>query len=48
MLTAVSGNAWKRNIKVAVVGNYKVIVLYCSFSNTAHCVIVEVQFFVLG
>ena len=43
-LTAVSGNAWKRNIKVAVVGNYKVIVLYCSLSNTAHCIIVEVQF----
>ena len=33
-LTAFSG-AWKRNIKVAVVGNYKVIVLYCSLSNTA-------------
>ena len=44
LLTAVSGNAWKRNIKVAVVGNYKVIVLYCSLSNTAHCIIVEVQF----
>ena len=43
-LTAVSGNAWKRNIKVAVVGNYKVIVLYCSLSNTAHFIIVEVQF----
>ena len=43
-LTAVSGNAWKRNIKVAVVGNYKVIALYCSLSNTAHCIIVEVQF----
>ena len=43
-LTAVSGNAWKRNIKVAVVGNYKVIVFYCSLSNTAHCIIVEVQF----
>ena len=42
-LTAFSG-AWKRNIKVAVVGNYKVIVLYCSLSNTAHCIIVEVQF----
>ena len=44
-LTAVSGNAWKRNIKVAVVGNYKVIVLYCSLSNTAHCMTVEVEFF---
>ena len=33
-LTAVSG-AWKRNIKVAVVGNYKVIVLYCSLSNSS-------------
>ena len=43
-LTAVSGNAWKRNIKVAVVGNYKVIVLYCSLSNTAPFVIFEVQF----
>ena len=42
--TTLSGNAWKRNIKVAVVGNYKVIVLYCSLSNTAHCIIVEVQF----
>ena len=40
----VSGKAWKRNIKVAVVGNCKVIVLYCSLSNTAHCIIVEVQF----
>ena len=33
-LTTVSANVWKRNIKVAVVGNYKVIVLYCSLSNT--------------
>ena len=32
-LTTVSANVWKRNIKVAVVGNYKVIVLYCSLSN---------------
>ena len=44
VLTTVSGNAWKRNIKVAVLGNYKVIELYCSLSNTAHCIIVEVQF----
>ena len=29
LLTAVSGNAWKRNIKVAVVGNYKL--LCCTF-----------------
>ena len=35
VLTTVSGNAWKRNIKVAVVGNYKVIVLYCSLSNSS-------------
>ena len=33
-LTTVSANVWKRNIKVAVVGNYKVIVLYCSLSKT--------------
>ena len=28
VLVAFSGHAWKRKIKVAVVGNYKVIVLY--------------------
>ena len=28
VLVAFSGHAWKRNIKVAVVGNYKVIMLY--------------------
>ena len=43
-LATVSGHVWKRKIKVAVVGNYKVIVLYCSLSNTAHCIIVDVQF----
>ena len=33
-LTTGSGNAWKRNIKVEVVGNYKVIVLNYSFRVT--------------
>ena len=33
-LTTKTVKIWKRNIKVAVVGNYKVIVLYCSLSNT--------------
>ena len=43
-LATVSGHVWKRKIKVAVVGNYKLIVLYFSLSNTAHCIIVKVQF----
>ena len=32
-VTDASAIVWQRNIKVTVVGNYKVIVLFCSLSN---------------